>query len=114
MARFDLESDRDEGFALSERKKTRRPRRFKVLLHNDDYTSMEFVVHILMEHFGKPPAEATAIMLQVHQKGVGVAGIYSREVAETKVAEVTEEARENGMPLKLTVEPLEEGRDEEE
>ena len=114
MTRFDLETDRDDEFALEERKKTRRPRRFKVLLHNDDYTSMEFVIHILMEHFGKPPAEATAIMLQVHQKGMGVAGIYSREVAETKVAEVTDEARESGMPLKLTTEPEEEGRDEEE
>lgn len=114
MTRFDLETDRDDEFALEERKKTRRPRRFKVLLHNDDYTSMEFVIHILMEHFSKPPAEATAIMLQVHQKGMGVAGIYSREVAETKVEEVTQEARENGMPLKLTTEPEQEGRDEEE
>ncbi len=75
---------------------------------------MEFVIHILMEHFGKNPAEATAVMLQVHQKGVGVAGIYSREVAETKVAEATEDARAAGMPLKLTAEPEEEGRDEEE
>lgn len=114
MTRFDLEDERDEEFALEERKKTRRPRRFRVLLHNDDYTTMEFVIHILMEHFGKPPAEATAVMLQVHQKGVGVAGVYSREVAETKVAEATEEARANGMPLKLTTEPEEEGRDEEE
>ena len=114
MTRFDLENERDEEFALEERKKTRRPRRFRVLLHNDDYTTMEFVIHVLMEHFGKPPAEATAVMLQVHQKGVGVAGVYSREVAETKVAEVTEEARANGMPLKLTTEPEQEGRDEEE
>jgi ATP-dependent Clp protease adaptor protein ClpS len=114
MTRFDLDTDRDDELSLEERKKSRRPRRFKVLLHNDDYTSMEFVIHVLMEHFAKPPAEATAVMLQVHQKGVGVAGIYPREVAETKVAEVTEEARENGMPLKLTAEPEQEGRDEEE
>ena len=114
MTRFDVETDRDDEFALEERKKSRRPRRFKVLLHNDDYTSMEFVIHILIEHFSKPPAEATAIMLQVHQKGVGTAGIYSREVAETKVAEVTEEARENGMPLKLTAEPEQEGSEDEE
>jgi ATP-dependent Clp protease adaptor protein ClpS len=114
MTRFDLENERDEELSLEERKKTRRPRRFRVLLHNDDYTTMEFVIHVLMEHFGKPPAEATAVMLQVHQKGVGVAGVYSREVAETKVAEVTEEARANGMPLKLTTEPEQEGRDEEE
>jgi len=112
MTRFDLDADREEGFALEERKKTRRPRRFKVLLHNDDYTTMEFVVHVLMEHFGKAPAEATTIMLQVHQRGVGVAGIFPREVAETKIAEVSAEARENGMPLKLTLEPEEEERDD--
>jgi ATP-dependent Clp protease adaptor protein ClpS len=114
--RFDLDDlggELDGEFALEERKKSRRPRRFKVLLHNDDYTSMEFVIQILMEHFGKPPAEATAVMLQVHQKGVGVAGIYPREVAETKIAEVTDEARAHGMPLKLTAEPEEEGRDED-
>jgi ATP-dependent Clp protease adaptor protein ClpS len=114
MTRFDFETDRDEGTALEERKKTRRPRRFKVLLHNDDYTTMEFVIEILVEHFSKPPAEATAIMLQVHQKGVGVAGVYSREVAETKVAEVTADARAHGMPLLVTAEPEAEGRDEDE
>ena len=114
MAHFDFESDHEEGFALEERKKTRRPRRFKVLLHNDDYTTMEFVVHILREHFDKPPAEAITIMLQVHEKGVGTAGVFPREVAETKVAEATAEARAEGMPLKLTAEPETEGRDEEE
>jgi ATP-dependent Clp protease adaptor protein ClpS len=76
-----------------------------VLLHNDDFTAMEFVVHVLTAHFQKPPAEATQIMLQVHHKGVGVAGVYPKDVAETKVAEVTAEARAAGMPLLLTVEP---------
>ena len=94
-------------FGLEERTHVRRPRRFKVILHNDDYTSMEFVVRILIEHFHKSPAEATHIMLQVHHKGVGVAGIYPREIAETKVEEVMQLARSEGMPLLLTSEPLE-------
>ena len=110
---WDPDFERDEELAVEERRKTKRPRRWKVILHNDDFTTMEFVVHVLMTHFHKPAAEATHIMLQVHRKGAGVAGVYSKEVAETKVAEVTDEARANGMPLKLTAEP-EEGRDEEE
>ena len=113
MAEWDFDRERDEEFAVEERRKTRRPRKWKVILHNDDYTTMEFVIHVLITHFHKPPAEATHVMLQVHQKGIGVAGVYSREVAETKVAEVTDEARANGMPLKLTTEPAEERGDEE-
>ena len=114
MASWDHDFERDEEFALEERRKPKRPRKWKVLLHNDDFTTMEFVIHVLVTHFHKPPAEATQIMLQVHRKGVGLAGVYSREVAETKIAEVTDEARAEGMPLKLTAEPGEEGRDEEE
>jgi ATP-dependent Clp protease adaptor protein ClpS len=111
---WDIDPERDEEFAVEERRKTKRPRRWRVILHNDDYTTMEFVVHVLIEHFHKSAAEATHVMLQVHRKGVGVAGVYSREVAETKVAEVTDEARANGMPLKLTAEPDEEERDPDE
>ena len=110
---WDPDFERDEELGVEERRKTKRPRRWKVILHNDDYTTMEFVVHILMTHFHKSAAAATHVMLQVHRKGAGVAGVYSKEVAETKVAEVTEEARANGMPLKLTAEPAEEGKDEE-
>src|SRR6185295_13256602 len=110
---WDPEFEREEDFAVEERRKKKRPRRWRVILHNEDYTTMEFVVHVLMTHFHKPPAEATQIMLQVHRKGAGVAGVYSKEVAETKMAEVMDEARANGMPLKLTVEPDEEGKDED-
>jgi ATP-dependent Clp protease adaptor protein ClpS len=106
--------ERDEEFAVEERRKPKRPRRWRVILHNDDYTTMEFVVHILTTHFHKSAAEATQVMLQVHRKGVGVAGVYSKEVAETKVAEVTDEARAEGMPLKVTAEPDGEGRNEDE
>jgi ATP-dependent Clp protease adaptor protein ClpS len=101
----------ETGLAVEERKKTRRPRRWKVLIYNDDYTSMDFVVYVLVKHFRKAPAEATHVMLQVHHKGVGVAGVYSRDVAETKVAEVSAEAREHEMPLRLEARPAE---DEEE
>jgi ATP-dependent Clp protease adaptor protein ClpS len=107
-SRWDFETEREDDLALEERRKAKRPRRWKVLLHNDDYTTMEFVVEVLMEHFHKSAAEATHIMLQVHQKGVGVAGVYPKDVAETKVAEVTAEARDQGMPLLLTLEPEEE------
>lgn len=110
---WDDDFERDEEFAVEERRRTQRPRKWKVLLFNDDFTTMEFVVHVLATHFHKPPAEATHIMLQIHRKGVGVAGVYTREVAETKVAEVTDEARAEGMPLKLTAEPAEEGNEDE-
>lgn len=99
-----FEDDLERGLATERRARAKRPRRYKVLLHNDDYTTMEFVVRVLVEHFHKSPPEATHVMLQVHTKGVGVAGVYPKEVAETKVAEVTAEARAAGMPLLLTIE----------
>ncbi len=106
MARYDFDSVGDSQSATKERKKTKRPKRWKVLLHNDDFTTMDFVVHILMKHFHKSAAEATQVMLEVHYKGAGVAGIYPREVAETKVAEVTDDALANEMPLQVTAEPV--------
>jgi ATP-dependent Clp protease adaptor protein ClpS len=99
------EEDREGAVAVERRPRVERPRRFRVLLHNDDFTAMDFVVRILIEHFHKPPAEATQVMLQVHHQGVGVAGVYPRDVAETKIVEVTAEARAHGMPLLLTAEP---------
>jgi len=82
------------------------PSRFKVLLHNDDYTTMDFVVMILQTVFNKDIETATEIMLNVHKKGVGVAGIYTRDVAETKVAVVHELSRKNEHPLKCTMEEV--------
>lgn len=82
------------------------PKRFKVLLHNDDYTTMEFVIHVLMVVFKKNQAEATHIMLKVHEEGVGVCGVYTAEVAETKVALVHKLARREGFPLKCSMEEV--------
>jgi ATP-dependent Clp protease adaptor protein ClpS len=112
MARFELNTEQDSDVATERRSRTKRPRKWKVLLHNDEFTSMDFVVLVLMKHFHKSPTEATHVMLQVHHKGIGVAGIYPRDLAETKVAEVTAEAREHGMPLLLTAEPAEPGDDD--
>jgi ATP-dependent Clp protease adaptor protein ClpS len=104
MPRTDEWRDPDDELAVEKRPKVRKPQRYKVLLHNDDFTTMEFVVEVLVEHFHKSPAEATQVMLHVHHKGVGVAGVYPREAAETKVAEVSAAAEAAGMPLLLTLE----------
>lgn len=80
------------------------PPMFRVLIHNDDYTTMEFVVEILILIFNKSPEDAVQIMLNVHQKGVGICGIYTYEVAETKVNGVHSLARQHGFPLKCSME----------
>lgn len=80
------------------------PPMYRVLLHNDDYTTMQFVVELLVVVFNKPMEEAVQIMLHVHNSGIGVCGIYPCEVAETKVEMVHEIARERGFPLKCTME----------
>jgi ATP-dependent Clp protease adaptor protein ClpS len=84
--------------------KTKRPSLYRVLILNDDYTPMEFVVYVLERFFNKTREDATRIMLHVHQTGVGVCGIYSYEVAETKVAQVLDLARRNEHPLQCTME----------
>jgi ATP-dependent Clp protease adaptor protein ClpS len=101
----DADRKRQGEVAEKVRPKTEEPKRFKVLLHNDDYTTMEFVVQILESIFSKSPAEAFRIMMHVHTRGAGIAGVYSHEVAETKVSMVHENAREAGHPLRCSVEP---------
>ena len=96
---------RDEDVDVEERQKTAVPRRYKVIFHNDDYTTMEYVVEVLRRFFHKSETEALHIMLTVHKKGKAVAGVYPRDVAETKVAEVMQDAQEHGHPLLLTTEP---------
>lgn len=82
-----------------------KPRMWKVLLHNDDYTTQEFVVWVLMEVFRKSRVEAVRVMLHVHTSGKGVAGVYTKEVAETRAAQATDRARAAGFPLLVTTEP---------
>lgn len=84
--------------------KTARPPQFSVILHNDDYTTMQFVVDVLESIFHKSPAEAFRIMMAVHTQGHGLCGVYPFEVAETKVSLVHERAKENGFPLRASVE----------
>jgi len=86
------------------KEKLKMPPMFKVILHNDDYTTMEFVVYIIENVFHKSLEEAVNLMLKVHNEGLGVCGIYSAEIAETKVATVTHLAREQDFPLKCTME----------
>ena len=97
---------RNEEAVVSESKpKLKKPPLFKILLHNDDYTTMEFVVYVLSTIFQQTAEEAVRIMLQVHQQGIGVAGVYTYEIAETKVAKVLALAQEYQYPLLCTMEP---------
>lgn len=96
--------DEREGSVATD-KRVEKARRFKVVFHNDDYTTQDFVVRVLIKFFRRSETEATQIMLSVHHKGHGVAGIYPRDVAETKVSEVMSYAKEYGMPLLVTAEP---------
>ena len=101
---FDPSKERHREVATKERSKAARPPRFKVILYNDDYTPMEFVVQILEKVFGKGPSAATQIMLQIHRGGMGVAGVYVLEIAETKSTMVQRMAEERGYPLRSGVE----------
>lgn len=92
------------GIATKTRTKTKKPSMYKVLMLNDDYTPMEFVVLVLEQFFGKQHEEAIKIMLHVHQKGVGICGVFTYEVAETKVTQVMDFARKHEHPLQCTLE----------
>jgi ATP-dependent Clp protease adaptor protein ClpS len=94
----------DAPEAAAAEPKLKEPPRFAVILHNDDYTTMEFVIEILRRFFGKTEQEAMLVMLQVHHAGHGVAGVYSHQIAETKSTQVQEHARSRGFPLKCSVE----------
>ncbi len=102
--------DNDAGTIteVKPQKKLKRPRLFRVLLHNDDYTTREFVVHVLNTVFHLGEQDAIRIMLHVHHNGVGVAGVFTREVAESKIQRVEQLAQEHEFPLRLTMEPEQE------
>ncbi len=103
----------DDGQVLTKKKpKTRKPRMFKVLIHNDDYTPMEFVVAILEQIFRLNEVDATRVMLHVHNNGVGVAGVFPHQVAETKMQQVMANAQRHEFPLQCSIEP--EGSTEDE
>ncbi len=92
------------GLVTKTRPKTKKPSLYRVLLLNDDFTPMEFVTHVLQKYFNKSREEAERIMLHVHQKGVGICGVYTYEVAETKVTQVMDFSRKNSHPLQCTME----------
>lgn len=101
----DDNSDNNQtGVVTRTRTRTKKPSMYKVLMLNDDYTPMEFVVQVLEQFFNKAHEEAVKIMLHVHQRGVGVCGVYTYEVAETKVTQVIDYARKNQHPLQCTLE----------
>jgi ATP-dependent Clp protease adaptor protein ClpS len=95
---------REGGVATATRRKTARPPKYKVILYNDDYTPMEFVVAVLEQIFKKGPSEATQIMLAIHRTGLGIAGVFVQDIAETKVAAVHAAAEARGYPLRAGVE----------
>lgn len=100
MSKYQQQSDT----TTKQRTGSQEPPMYKVLIHNDDYTSMEFVVAVLMQIFDKPQPDATEIMISVHESGIGVAGVYTREISETKVEIVHQLAEQNEFPLRCSME----------
>jgi len=104
MADWVQDPGSDENVLTENKPKLKHPPKWKVLLHNDDFTSMEFVVHVLQAIFNKNPIDAFRIMMAVHQQGIGIAGVYTYEIAEAKIAKVTQLAQEREFPLLCTME----------
>ena len=102
----DITKGPERGVLLDTKIKTKKPSMYNVILLNDDYTPMEFVVYVLIEIFHHPPERAERIMLSVHKDGMGVAGIYHLEIAEQKAYETAEEAKSNQFPLKVKIEKV--------
>ena len=98
------QDDSSTGVVIETKPRTKQPSMYKVLMLNDDYTPMEFVVHVLEKVFGKPREEATLIMLHVHRRGVGICGVFTYEIAETKVTQTVDYARKHQHPLQCTLE----------
>ena len=105
MAKKKADRKSNVGVLDREDRKVEKPRKYKVIMHNDDYTPMEFVIIILISVFKKPALEAQGLMLDVHKKGRGIAGVYSKEIAEMKCEQCKAIARESGHPFLVTTEP---------
>jgi len=105
LAMSDAASTPGTGVAPTVEDEIKPPRMYRVLMHNDDYTTMEFVVAVLVTVFKKTPEDAVDIMLNVHQKGVGTCGVFTADVAETKISTVHSRARDAGYPLRCSMEP---------
>jgi ATP-dependent Clp protease adaptor protein ClpS len=105
----DVKTGGDENVVLEREPKIKRARRYAVVFYNDSYTTKWFVVHVLEQFFRMNETTARTFMLAVHKHGKGAAGVYSRDIAETKAAQVSDYARECGMPLRVTAEPEEDG-----
>ncbi len=105
MTEHNHQHDEEGGTATITKKKVQLPKKYKVLLHNDDYTTMEFVIFILQNVFHKPLPEAERIMMEVHKKGTGICGVYTHEIAESKARKVERMAKEHAHPLLCTIEP---------
>ena len=109
----DRRPDRKGQTETLTRRRLKRPPLYRVLFHNDDYTTRDFVVMALMRYFHKTHTEASTLMMQIHTRGKGIAGLYPLDIAKTKQMQVEAEARQHEMPLKLTIEAEDSGREED-
>ncbi len=96
----------DNQTKLKNRHKISKPKQYRVIMHNDDYSTMDFVINVLVIVFKKSPDDATLIMLDIHKKGSGICGVYTKEIAETKIVQVHALAHESGFPLRCTMEQI--------